>query len=291
MPATVSEQFGGITIMDSLVPQAEVKYIVIAVDYATAQRDLRLESPLLLDVYGDGSLYIPRESITVRELESDESWEGTVRYAGRSEQTAFTFETAGGTHHIRTSLETVHSYAGKWQWVESYEPGPGEIPGPNLPTAEWVSTEAPRCSNAIGWDGENVNGCEIVVPIFNFSETWYGDNGDVTTAYKNTLAVLTGRTNEAPFRGYSAGEVLFLGARGMKRGMENWEINFSFAVSKNRSDIVVGEMTGIIKKGWEYLWIKYRNGTSQDLLVPVPEAVYVERVYESGDFSQLLLGD
>ena len=90
----------------------------------------------------------------------------------------------------------------------------------------------------------------------------------------------------------AAGECLFLGASGSKRGEEDWEITFRFAASPNRTGITVGDITGIAKKGWEYLWVRYADAedAAAKALVKKPVAVYVEKVYEDGDFSGLGIG-
>ena len=75
----------------------------------------------------------------------------------------------------------------------------------------------------------------------------------VTRAYKLTLFALTGRVNNSAFKGFAAGECLFLGAAGTKRGSGDWEIGYRFASSTNVTGLIVGDITGINKKGWEYL--------------------------------------
>ena len=48
-------------------------------------------------------------------------------------------------------------------------------------------------------------------------------------------------------------------------------------------------MTGIDKKGWEYLWVRYEDAedAAANALVKKPTAAYVEKVYEEGDFAGL----
>ena len=60
----------------------------------------------------------------------------------------------------------------------------------------------------------------------------------------------------AGFSRLAAGECLFLGASGSKPGADDWEITFRFAASPNRTGITVGDIAGISKKGWEYLWVR-----------------------------------
>jgi len=109
----------------------------------------------------------------------------------------------------------------------------------------------------------------------------------VTGAYKVILFHMTGRVNAFPFKGFAPGEVLFLGASGSLRGQEDWEITFRFAASPNAINLKVGDIVGIVKKGWEYLWVRYADAEDENVLVKQPTAAYVEQVYEYGDFALL----
>ena len=86
--------------------------------------------------------------------------------------------------------------------------------------------------------------------------------------------------------------VLFLGASGSKRGNGDWEITFNFAASPNQTNITVGDITVAQKLGWEYMWVRYADAedTIAKAIVKKPIAVYIERVYELGDFSNLGIG-
>ena len=56
---------------------------------------------------------------------------------------------------------------------------------------------------------------------------------------------MTGKVNDASFKGLDAGECLFLGASGSKRGEKDWEIAFRFAGSENCAGLNTGdEITG-----------------------------------------------
>ncbi len=114
----------------------------------------------------------------------------------------------------------------------------------------------------------------------------------MTGAYKSTLFFLTACVNNDAFKGFAPGEVLFLGASGTQRGQEDWEITFKFAASPNATGLVIGEITGINKKGWEYLWVRYADAedTTAKVLVKKPIAVYVEQVYPMAAFAGLGIG-
>jgi hypothetical protein len=212
---------------------------------------------------------LPRESLTFSRIGAQE-WEATVRYATQpatDSEPSFTFETGGGTAHITQALATTGVYV-----------PPGFVP--------------PDFRNAIGVSRDSVDGVDIVVPTYKWTETFRLPPAFVTGVYKSTLFQLTGRVNNFAFRGFQAEEVLFEGARGSRRGTGDWEITFSFAASPNVTDLTIGNITGIAKKGWDYLWCRYADFEDGDakMLVKRPIAVIVNRVYPSGNFSLLGIG-
>jgi hypothetical protein len=138
----------------------------------------------------------------------------------------------------------------------------------------------------------DIEGVDVVTPVFNFSEVHYIPNANVTPAYKQTLAELTGSDNLASFKGFDAGEVLFLGASGSMRTSDNvWEITFKFAAQKNRVDVKVGAtMVFPTIRGWDYLWIRYHPDPTNPTARTIPVSAYVEQVYPDKDFSLLAIG-
>ena len=117
----------------------------------------------------------------------------------------------------------------------------------------------------------------------------------MTQSYKLTLMGLTGAVNSAAFRGFSPGEVLFMGASGARRGTDpddRWEITYKFAASPNQSGMSVGGISGIQKRGWDYLWVQYGEDVdaAASVLIKKPIAVYVEQVYPFASFAGLGIG-
>ena len=149
---------------------------------------------------------------------------------------------------------------------------------------------------SLGQDNEgNVNGVDVTMPVLNFPETHTMAGSRVTTSYKKSVAALTGTVNRSSFRGFAAGEVLFLGASGQKRSKKAsapWEITFRFAVSPNQSSLSVGKLKVSNKKGWDYLWVRYADKVADNKknVIKEPVAAYVEQVYPEGDFGNLGLG-
>lgn len=176
----------------------------------------------------------------------------------------WSFDTTGGTTHITTSLGTTK-----------------------------YGTNAPDCKGAIGVvDADTVEGCDIIIPQFRWTEKKVFTTAQMTLAFAKTISELTGTTNNAEFRGWAAGEVLFLGASGSKRGGGNWDVSFTFAMEKNKTGLTIGDITGIDKKGHQYLWVRFaaKKDATNYAMVRQPIAVYVEDVYEESDFDDLNIG-
>jgi hypothetical protein len=156
---------------------------------------------------------------------------------------------------------------------------------------------APDHEGAIAVDGQgNVNGVDLDFPTYTWTETHILPDSSVTNAYKGALyAVANSPVNNASFKGFAAGEVKFMGVEGSQRGKGgDWELNFKFAASPNSTSIEVGDITGIVKKGWEILWMYFEEsvatmGSDKARAVKARD-VYVHQVYKSSDFSTMGIG-
>ena len=250
---------------------AELLYIVRGTADGIAVQNLVASSTA--GIYGD----LVRGEFSIDPVHVDTAnpdaciWEVKVKYvpptspqASTADPATFNFDTGGGTQHIIASKSTVGAYG--------------------------TGTATTDNGNLIGVTKDNVEGVDVTVPVYSFSETHYFDNSVVTDAYKGKLFTLTGKTNNATFKGCAAGECLFLGASGSKRSGEKWEINFKFAASPNKTGLSVGSIGGISKKGWEYLWVRYSPTVVNKMMGQKPVAVYVEKVYDEGNFADLGIG-
>jgi hypothetical protein len=256
MTITIDETYRSREGADGDQQTAELRYVIQGTDDDSVVRSLLLStSPRY---YND----LRRGDVNFEPLGGD-VWDCSVQYAAQDSQ--FTFDTGGGTQHVSQSLGTVGTYA-----------APGET--------------APNFQGAIGVNEDQVAGTDITVPVYNFTETHFVDDLLVTQQYKLDLFFLTGKVNNAGFKGFAKGELLFLGASGTKRGQDDWEITFRFAASPNVANLQLGNITGITKEGWQYLWVRYTDDedTAAKTLIKRPVSAYVEQVYPYGDF--LLLG-
>lgn len=180
---------------------------------------------------------------------------------------SYSFDTTGGTQHVSQSLATVAIY-----------------PRTGLAVA-------PDYQGGIGVTDSGVEGTDIVVRQLAYQEEHQIAVATVAGGLVAIIHSLTGTVNNAPFKGFAAGELLFLGASGSRRSTEDfWTITFKFAASRNVTSLAVGPtITVAAKKGWEYLWVgrEETEDTGASMLVKRPLAAYVEKVYELADFSAL----
>jgi len=193
-------------------------------------------------------------------------WNVTANYGTKKLSTlgevVTSFDTTGGTRHITQSLQTISKHC--------------------------VTGTAPDFQGAIGVDGDKVNGCEIPGPgTFKFQITKSWPVSSFSQANIVALAANTFKTNSDIFYDFAVGTLLFLGASGSIRGIKDWEVTYHFAFSENVTNMTIGAMTGIDKKGWEYVWTLYRKSEDQNTRVVRPYAAYVERVCEAAAFGTL----
>lgn len=201
----------------------------------------------------------------------DDAWQLTVDYikdgaedGSEPLKRARSFDTTGGTQHK----------------TQAY--------------SETIYGDGPSFQNAIAVDDSGVNGVDVVVPQLQWQETYDVPNAYVTDGYIRNLATLTGTVNNSSFRGFDAGEVLFMGCSGSQewddqKGRGPWSLSFRFVASPNVTNQPVGDLS-INKKGHEYVWVRYKPAVESSTLIKKPEYVYVNKVYKDGNFSLLGLG-
>ncbi len=203
-------------------------------------------------------------------------WEGVIVYkqpnrAGPQkpdDPSQYTFSTKGGTKHINQSLETVSKHF----------------------KAGVVPHEGYKKTIGLQADGK-IQGTDIIVPVFNFTLIRVLPASTVTTEYEDTVAALTGKVNSVEFRGSQPGEVLFHGADGRQDGDidSDFTLTFEFSRILNEEGIEIGDIAGINKKGYEYIWARYEDELDEvdKMVKKVPFEAYVEKVYELADFTAL----
>jgi hypothetical protein len=219
--------------------------------------------------------------ITAQGGVGDGRWDVFVRYGLKANASdtgtgdaTIEFDTTGGTQHITQGMQPFGEYACKDESVESF-------------------------FGAIGVTGSGssrtVEGVDIVVPAFKWSETHYLTDA-VVQSKKATWYTLTGKTNSEVWRGYAIGEVLYLGVTGRKRGVDSWEVTFSFAASPNVADACadwptdIKPSSAVPKTGWQTMSVYYREAAGDTNILPKPIQVCINTVYKSGALSGLGIG-
>lgn len=203
-------------------------------------------------------------------------WVADYNYKPPEATTRWSFDTTGGTIRITHSKETRNRYPST---------------GPNFNNAIQVQNGEPQ-------------GVDVVIPALKLTATYRWPKNTVHPAYINALASLSGCINNATFgsypavgaipafAGYAAGELLFLGATGEIVPNLPTEIVYQFAASANATGLSIGAITGIAKRGHDFLWVLFEDDedATAKRLTKKPLTVYCERVYTEVAFSALGIG-
>lgn len=256
MAAYIAERFDSRALADGDSPRFDLLFVIRDTD--DEQEALGLVQSAAPASYENLDL----ANISV-EPQGGQVWFGSARYELEDLGGDYEFDTSGGSQRLATSLATLSRVA---------------LPG----------YTAPDYGGAINVDGDRVEGVDITIPVFSFSETRYVPRSFLSDTRRQQLFRLTGRVNDDEWKGFAKGEVLFLGASGQRRGSERWTVTYKFAASPN----VVNEPLGdggllVTKEGWEHVWVRFENDVNSNRLVKIPVAFYVERVYPYGDFDNL----
>ena len=272
MPGYAVEQIDSRSFAEGENPQTTLVFKVFDTnDQAEAEAIARAASPVTWGVPPLGPLV--RQSIQAEPIGPD-VWDVDVAYGqfkmGEVGDVEWEFEVgSGGSVHLTTSLETVSKKAASGT-------------APDFKGALNVKREGGGLLKAQGLDVDDTK--------FTWSETHYLPYAIVNSfSYVNTLMALRGRTNDADWRGFKEGEVRFLHARGRGKGQAVVPVTFSFEAGPNQTDLTIGGIAGNDKKAHEYMWVwhDYDEDATAKALVLAPTAVYVERIWESGDFDLL----
>lgn len=249
---------------------ASVRYIVFdAASEAEAVSAVEAAAP---SVYDD----IPLRSVSVSERLSDTSWRVEARYSFPS----------GGSGGGSAVAEREPAF--------SFDISHGEQRTLIFPIAHKSKLPASAPDSVTINDGEGVN---LDSPVCTFSETFWFPPSRITSDWKIRVASMYKKINAKPFRGFEAGDVRFEGCSASRAGNDPddyWQVTFKFAVQINnrKQPVKIGNLGNITKRGWDYLWIRYKEDISEDssekkYVQKVPVAAYVEQVFEEADFRQM----
>jgi hypothetical protein len=180
----------------------------------------------------------------------------------------FSFSTTGGTARITTAKAEVNRY----------EHDPQDL--------------APDSKKVLGAPGSSDIGLDIVVPALKFTVEYTHPQATITNSMVITWENMTGTVNDDTFWSRAAGEVLYLGAEGREGTKSDPLVAHNFLRMPNISGLSLGEISGIAKKGHEYLWVRFQEQETPTGLatVKIPRYAYVMRIYDEVDFSAIGIG-
>lgn len=145
---------------------------------------------------------------------------------------------------------------------------------------------SPDFNGAIDYDGEKINGADVLVPEFRFHINKVFS--DFTLANAADLSSSVGTVNSAAFQGFDAGNVLCLPPTGQRDGKSgNWIITYNFAYKPATTGTVGGITLTESIPGWWKVWIWYEEDEDDPLLFKKPQYVYGEQVYNTTNFNNL----
>jgi len=246
---------------------------------------------------GQPQVKLRAESYSV-EYQGDTAWKVSINYekVGADDLTQSSplrrtrsFDTTGGSQHLmqarRDPGNIVNSIGER-----IYGPLGGD--------------DGPSQKGAINVDENGPQGVDVMVPQLQWTETYDVPSAFITSAYIRKVHLLTASTNDAAFRGFAKGEVLFAGMTGSQewdaqKGDGPWSLSYRFVASPNVGPDLgglpadpIGDITSYNKRGHEYLWVKYatQEDATKNQILRVPLTVYVNKVYPDGDFSKLGIG-
>ncbi len=151
---------------------------------------------------------------------------------------------------------------------------------------------------AIGWNGKSGEDSEVAgvdIPTAQLRETYTQtiSSSKFTNDYKRKLAGVVSKVNSTAFKGWYAGEVMFMGWGYTAPTDDDADVTvtFNFSIQMNETKVAFAGQTIDAKKGFEYIWVINKSKTDT---TGIPsnevEAIYVAQVCKTADFGVLGLG-
>jgi hypothetical protein len=253
------------------VKQHEIKYFVLSPDNKNAAIKAVLDDSPEID-YG-----LIRSSVRFDGFDDDGNAEITVIYEKEglsgsfsSEESTVSFDCGTGTRHVTNAIR---------QWELWRKP----------------NTSIPSPGTFIGWNGKTGPDMQVTgadVPFAQPRETYTKKMrlSQLTTSFKRRVASIVGCVNNAKWKGWEKGEVMFLGCSFSGTSSEEITVTFNFAIQTNETATIADGVPPIRKEGYIYVWTMSETAKSTpssgspDMKV---KAVYAAQVAQYADFASL----
>ena len=211
--------------------------------------------------------YVGAGNISATAMYASSSSDGDSDYD--EETPTMSFDCGGGTKHVTHCISQTIAYPSSG----------GKNPG-----------------NMVGWNGNGGDACQIDgvdIPTAQLRETYTRvmNRSALTNSYKRTVAALVGKVNADSFKGWSAGEVMFLGMSysAPTKGKEKVVVTYNFSIQPNETNVTVaGHEIGNVA-GYDYVWTIAKTDVNSSTNVPEAKVagVYVAQVCERASFGGL----
>lgn len=209
-----------------------------------------------------------RQTMDATPQGTGDEWTVSVPYGPRKREEGeaeWSFTISTTLVHTTHSLATVNRYVPAGETAEDFK-------------------------QAIGVTGEDdeqeIEGVDVPSADLAWQETLYLPKAEFTQAYFAKLFHAVAKANATAFRIFGEQEVLLDGVSGNPAG-DYIALTFQFKASESKTDLTIGDIAGIAKKGWEYLWVKSK--VADGLLAPAQ--ANVEKVIETADYADLAIPD
>lgn len=149
-------------------------------------------------------------------------------------------------------------------------------------------TNPPDHKGAIGVTEDGPQGTDVQDPLIHMTVTRrYARASLPTTA---NMLTLRGKVNEDETiikdtrkdRTWTIpiGELLCVGVAEDTLDSDGFvTVTFEFDLSENKTELTVGAIEGIAKKGWEHLWVQHGKAADGNGTAMAPKWVYIEQIY------------
>jgi len=218
-------------------------------------------------------MIIKLEDCEVEEVISEDRWVGIAKYVSPDSQQNqpinnfhVSFDISGVSTHITHTRNTVGRY-----------PAYGH-----------------DFKGAIGVNEDGtIEGVDIQIPALTVSINATLAEATVNDAYIAGLLNIVGAVNSGNWHEFVAGTCLLASVSGQQRDDKAWDISAKVACQPNETGLSVGDISGIAKRGWDYMWVYYvtkedtPSGGGAKLLSKQPDQVFVEEVYRYVSYSGL----
>ena len=221
---------------------------------------------------------IPKKSAEISERLAHDIWKIEISYAyssgsgssDNSDEPTVSFDTGSGSRHITNAISQRALYYASSDYQN-------------------------KAGNFIGWNGKSgpdsvINGVDV--PCAQLRETYTKKmrSSQLSTAFKRQMAKLVGCVNLTKWKGWEAGEAMFMGCSYSGTTSEELTVTFNFAIQPNEKDVPLGPgYPKVSKRGHEYVWsisdttFNEASGTPSLVL----KAVYAAQIVPYADFSVL----